>query len=153
MADGVKKTVCTNEDCKYNVTVTAPALFVSEGYSIPEDGRGEIAICFTVNKTALQEYETYTGDTLVYGAFAVAYDKITDEGIDAVDDVVKAEVEREYFSFEMKITGITTDVHKNTKLSFGAFVTHKDGKVTYLQKGTPQDSKYSYVTYSDIANA
>ena len=152
MADGVKKTVCTNEDCKYSVTVTAPALFVSEGYSIPEDGRGEIAICFTVNKTALQEYETYTGDTLVYGAFAVAYDKITDEGIDAVDDVVKAEVQREYFSFEMKITGIT-DVHKNTKLSFGAFITHKDGKVTYLQKGTPQDGKYSYVTYSDIANA
>ena len=54
--------ICQNGGCNYNEKETVEAIFVANGYSIPENGRGELAICFAVNKEALNEYEVINGD-------------------------------------------------------------------------------------------
>ncbi len=153
MSAGVKQTSCSNADCGYAVKEEAPAIFFTDGYSIPEDGRGAIAICFAVNKDALADYEYYNSESLKYGAFAIAYKNITNDEIIDTDSAVIAEVGREYASFEMKITGIETEAQKGAEISFGAYVIDKNGKASYLQAGEPTDgNKFSYVTYNLIAN-
>ena len=150
---GSKHTVCTNNGCGYNVTADAPVIFQTNGYSIPEDGRGGLAISFAVDKNALAEYEALTGEAYKYGAFAVAYNNIGENDIFTMNNAVKAEIDREYGAFEMKITGFETDAHKEAKLTIGAYVIDKNGNVTYLQPNAPSDGgKYSYITYNSILN-
>ncbi len=154
MQAGIKHTACSNEGCGYSVTDEAPIIFFTEGYSIPEDGRGAIAISFAVNKDALADYEYYNSESLEYGAFAIAYKNIAESEIIDTESAVIAKVDREYASFEMKITGFVTGAQKTAAISFGAYVIDKNGKVTYLQPNVPNvGDKYAYITYSTIANA
>ena len=62
--NGEKTVICGN--CGEQAILEAPALFTCLGYSAPEDGRGGIAIGFTVNNEAITEYEEVTGKTLKY---------------------------------------------------------------------------------------
>ena len=151
---GEKHIICQNEGCNYNDKVSVEPLFVTDGYSIPEDGRGEMAICFTVNKNALNEYEAINGDAITYGVFAIAYKNIGDKEIIDTESAVTAEVGREYVSFEFKLVNIETEAHKNAQISFGAYVIDKNGSVSYIQPGTPNEGdKFAYITYNTIANA
>ena len=86
------------------------AILVTDGYSIPEDGRGEMAICFTVNKNALDEYEGASGDSIKYGVFAIAYKNIGDKEIIDTESAIPAEIYREFISLEFKLVNIETDV-------------------------------------------
>ena len=150
---GVHKVVCSNEGCGYDVTVEAPAIFVCSGYSTPENGKCGLAISFTVNKNALADYEAINSESLKYGAFAVAYNNIGENDILSMNNAVMAEIDREYGSFEMKLTGFETEAQMNAKLTIGAYVIDKSGKVTYLQPGTPlEGDKYCYVSYNSIVN-
>ena len=113
-----------------------------------------MAICFTVNKDALNEYEAINGDAITYGVFAIAYKSITDKEIIDTESAVTAEVGREYVSFEFKLVNIETEAHKNAQISFGAYVVDKNGKIAYIQPGTPNEGdKFAYITYNTIANA
>ena len=70
-----------------------------------------------------------------------------------MNNSVKAEIDREYGSFEMKLTGFETDAQMNAKLTIGAYIIDKNGKVSYLQPGTPlEGDKYCYVSYNSIVN-
>ncbi|MBO5357061.1 MAG: leucine-rich repeat domain-containing protein [Clostridia bacterium] len=130
---------------------TAPSLFSTLGFSTPEDGRGQLVICFAVNKEAISIYEGLSNKTLTYGAFAVAYDKIGTNDITNADGVIKADIDESYASFEMKITGFETDAHKNAKLSIGAYVIDNKGNISYLQASAPNEGeKYSYITYNGV---
>ena len=152
--NGSKHIVCTNEGCGYDVTSEIKPIFETEGYSVPEDGRGEIAICFIVNKAELAEYEAYADNEYSYGAFAVAYNKILENGSINFEDTVKAEVDEEYASFEIKLSGFVTEAHKEAQITFGAYMTDKNGNVIYVTPGTPKDGdNYVYVTYNEIANS
>ena len=54
----------------------------------------------------------------------------------------------------MKLTGFTTDAHKEAQITFGAYMVDKNGNVVYLVPGTPKEGdSYVYVTYNEIANA
>ncbi len=153
MSVGVKQTSCSNADCGYTVKEEKSAVFFTDGYSVPEDGRGAVAISFAVNKDALADYEYYNSESLEYGAFAIAYKNVTENEIIDTESAVIAKVDREYASFEMKITGFVTEAQKTAAISFGAYVIDKNGKVSYLQAGEPTDgNKFSYVTYNLIAN-
>ena len=153
MQAGIKHTACSNEGCGYSVTDEAPIIFFTEGYSIPEDGRGGIAICFTVNKEALADYEFYNCDTLQYGAFAVAYNNIGENNILEMEKAVCVDVDRSYASFEMKLTGFTTEAKKNAEISMGMYVIDKNGNVTYLQPNVPSEGeKYAHISYNSILN-
>ena len=140
----------------------ASALFTCLGYSAPEDGRGGIAIGYTVNNEAITEYEEVTGKTLKYGVFAVLKDKLGDNDVFdkngvAANGVLGAEIKNcEFAAFELKIVGFT-DNQKDIKLAMGAYVAVTDGETTeysYMQGGTPlENEKYCFVSYNDIVNA
>ena len=143
---------CERCDDVSNDTV-APAIFVCSGYSTPENGRGGLAVTFAVDKTALNAYEALMGQSLTYGAFAVAYNNIGENDILTMDNAVKAEIDRDYGSFEMKITGFETEAQKSALLTIGAYVIDKNGKVTYLQPSTPNEGdKYAYISYNAVVN-
>ncbi len=151
MLEGEKAENCAV--CDYKVSSSLSPIFTTKGYSVPENGDGELAISFAVDKEALAEYEYYNSESLKYGAFAIAYKNITDDEIIDTDSAVIAEVERSYASFEMKITGFETEAQRAAEISFGAYVIDKNGKVSYLQAGEPTDgNKFSYVTYNLITN-
>jgi len=157
--NGTKIITCQNDGCTYNVTEETPALFTCLGYSAPEDGRGGIAIGFTVSNVAIAEYEEATGKTLKYGAFAVLQSKLKDKDVFAEDGtaaegVISAEITNyQFVAFELKIVGFT-DEQKDTKLAMGAYVAVTDGEKTeysYMQSGTPNENeKYCFVSYNDI---
>ena len=157
---GTKTIACQNDDCTYNVTEETPALFTCRGYSAPENGKGGIAIGFTVNNVAIAEYEEITGKTLKYGVFAVLQDRLGNNDVFAddgtvADGVISAEMTNyEFAVFELKIVGFT-DTQKDIELAMGAYVAVTDGKTTeysYLQSGTPNENeKYCFVSYNDIA--
>ena len=136
----------------------APALFTCLGYSAPEDGRGGIAIGFTVNNEAIKEYEEATGKTVKYGLFAtmsnIGTDDIVDEnGVPTNDSTLVAEVPKDYVILELKITGFT-DEYKDTRFAMGAYVEVTDDEAreySYLQYGTPDENeKYCFVSYNDV---
>ena len=155
---GTKTIACQNDGCTYNVTEETPALFTCLGYSAPEDGRGGIAIGFTVNNVAIAEYEEITGKTLKYGVFAVLKDRLGDNDVFSEDGTVAEGVidveitEYEFAVFEIKIVGFT-DEQKDTKLAMGAYVAVTDGETTeysYMQGGDNENEKYCFVSYNDI---
>ena len=156
---GSKLIICTNEGCGYTATKEAEALFLCQGYSVPENGKGGIVIGYSINHDAISEYEKATGKTLKYGAFAVLKDRLGDNDIfskdgTVADGVINAEIAKgTYVSFELKITGFT-DKYKDIKLAMGAYVAVTDKEGTdyfYLQPGTPnQGEKYSFVSYNEV---
>ena len=149
-------------DCHIIKEEIAPALIECLGYSMPEDGRGQIAIGFNINSEAIKEYEEITGKTLKYGAFAVAQEKlgtndIFDENGTVANFAITAEITSyEFSSFELKITGFT-DEYKDDKLALGAYViaTDKDGtEYSYIQHGEPkQNEKYVFTSYDEVVNS
>ncbi len=158
--EGTKTLKCNNTGCTYNTTEAASKLFTCLGYSAPEDGRGGIAIGFTVNNEAIKEYTEATGKTLKYGVFAVLKDRLGDNDVFADDGtvaegVIDVEITKyEFVVFEIKIVGFT-DEQKDTKLAMGAYVAVTDGETTkysYMQ----DDSKgvkvgnYYFVSYNNI---
>ena len=157
---GIKTTACQNVGCGHSETTEAPALFTCLGYSAPEDGRGGIAIGFTVNNEAIKEYEKATGKTLKYGVFAVLKDRLVDNDIFSKDGTVaegaiNADITSyEFALFELKIVGFT-DEQKDTKLAMGAYVAVTDGETTeysYMQGAEPNEGEnYYFVSYNDIA--
>lgn len=151
--NGIKAVKCQNDGCNYDEATTVSPIFQTKGYSVPENGDGELAISFAVDKEALAEYEYYNSESLKYGAFAIAYKNISEKEIIDTDSAVIAEVERSYASFEMKITGFVTEAQRVAEISFGAYVIDKNGNVTYLQPTAPNEgNKYAYITYNAVAN-
>ena len=138
------------------------ALFTCLGCSAPEDGRGGIAIGFTVNNEAIAEYTSITGKTLKYGVFAVLQDRLDDNDIFGEDGtpatgVISAEITNYSFvAFDLKVIGFT-DTQKDTKLAMGAYVAVTNGETTeysYMQDGTPNENeKYCFVSYNDVVNS
>ena len=157
---GLKITTCNNDGCTYKETITVPAIFICLGYSAPEDGRGGIAIGFTVNNVAIAEYEKVTGKTLKYGVFAVLQSRLGDndifgkDGTQAEGSIIAEISSYKFASFELKITGFETNEHKALKLAMGAYAAVTDGETTeysYMQGGEPNENeKYCFVSYNDI---
>ena len=141
-----------------NNETKAPALFENFGYSAPETDFAGIAIGYMVNHSAIDEYSSLTGKTVVYGVFAVLESNIEDNDIFDVDGnkmagVVCAEITRDNVAaFELKIVGFKTDEQKSASLAMGAYVSVTDGegtKYSYLQDEQPAEGeKYYFTTYN-----
>ena len=160
--NGYCVSTCTNEGCSIELNEELNPLFTCLGYSAPENGTGGIAIGFTVNNEAIDEYTSITGKTLKYGVFAVLKDRLGNNDVfsedgTAADGVINAEITNyEFAAFELKIVGFT-DEYKDTKVAMGAYVAVTDGEATeysYLQSGEPlENEKYCFVSYNDIVGA
>jgi hypothetical protein len=152
---GEKHTTCSNEGCPLNLKEAVKPLFETNGYSIPESGKGGIAISFIINYDEINAFEKATGKSITkYGAFAIAYNNIGSTDIMNNDKAICVDIEKgAYASFEMRISGFETDNHKEAKISFGAYVIDENGTVSYLQPGVPNEGdKYCYTTYNTILN-
>ena len=159
---GEKTGTCLNEGCLKNITpkITNP-LFACLGYSAPEDGRGGIAIGYTVNNEAIDEYTSITGKSLTYGVFVASKNKLGDNDIfdqegNKANGVVSVEITSyEFAVFELKVIGFT-DENKDKALAMGAYAavtTEGTTEYVYMQDSEPDDGeKYSYVTYNGIVN-
>ena len=160
--NGIKVLKCNTCGLEKATETTASPLFNCLGYSAPEDGRGGIAIGFTVNNVAIAEYEETTGKILKYGVFAVLQSRLGDNDVFAEDGtaaegVINADITSyEFALFELKIVGFT-DEQKDTKLAMGAYVAVTDGETTeysYMQGGEPNENeKYCFVSYNDIVGS
>ena len=160
MAKGYKEYEC--DRCgDVNTDEEVPELFVCLGYSAPTFGEvGGIAIGYTVNIEAVEEYAEATGTTVAFGVFAVSKDKLGENEIFADDGttangVINAEISaKEFAAFELAIVGLT-DEYKGAKLALGAYVAvTKDGATaySYMQDTTKgeQSGKYYFASYNDI---
>jgi hypothetical protein len=56
---GVRNTVCTNEGCGYKLTEETEAIFQTEGYSIPENGRNELVISYIVDSAVQRNNDIF----------------------------------------------------------------------------------------------
>lgn len=156
---GSKITSCNNEGCTYKATEKLSALFTCLGYSAAEDGKGGIAIGYTVDNEAIAEYTKMTDKTLNYGVFVVLKSTLGDCDVfdrngDVANGVVSAEISmREFEAFELKITGFAAEQY-DVLLAMGAYVIVSDGderEYSYLQAGAPTaGEKYSFVSYNNI---
>ena len=159
--EGVKVVRCLDRDASQTETKASP-LFTCIGFSVPEDGRGGIALTFSLDNDAISEYETVTGKTLKYGVFAVAESKIGnnsifDENGNVFNGAICADVtEYEFNMFDIKIVGFEDD-HKSLPLAMGAYISVTEGSTTeysYIQNSSPnKDEIYSFVSYNDIVNS
>lgn len=159
LESGLKITTCNNEGCTFKVTEKMSALFTCLGYSAAEDGKGGIAIGYTVDNIAIAEYTEITDRVLNYGVFVVLKTTLGDGDVfdsngNKASGVVSSEISmREFEAFELKITGFAPEQY-DVLLAMGAYVMVLDGdriEFSYLQAAAPiSGEKYSFVSYSEI---
>lgn len=157
-AVGIKTIACTRVGCNHSISEKLVALFTCIGYSAPENGDGAVAIGYTANYDAIEEYEKITGKTLTFGLFATTKERLGENDIvnsegKVANGVVMAEISNDKFvSFEIKLVGL--DNYKEKEFAIGAYVaTEADGakEYSYLQLGTPEENeKYYFASYNEI---
>ena len=158
---GVKVVKCL--DCgSLETEVQVPALIICMGYSVFEGDVNSVALGFEVDRVALAEYETVTGEAVRYGAFMVAQSTI--DGNEIFDDNGKAfagvsyadVTDCEFVEFFVKIIGFL-DSQKDLKFAMGTYIAVTSGETTeysYVQYDLPEGKeKYSFVSYNIIANS
>lgn len=132
---GAVSYICTRCNVEHSVEGDAAALFVFNGYSMPEDGRLRLSIGFIVNKEAIAEYELLAETSISYGVACAVADKLNgkaplDETLEGVS-VIKASVSKEFSSFDFVVSGFTAEL-LDLELVMAAYVTEGDATV-YLQ--------------------
>ncbi len=132
---GAVSYICTRCNVEHTVEKDAAALFIFNGYSMPEDGRLQMSIGYIVNKEAIAEYESVAETSISYGvAFALANaldgKAPFDETLENVA-VVKTTVPKEFLSFDFVVSGFTTELY-DLELVMAAYVAEGDSLV-YLQ--------------------
>ena len=143
-----------------NKDEVAPALFICLGYSASENGKGGIAIGFTVNNEAIDEYTSITGKSLTYGVFVASQSKLGNNDIfdkegNKANGVVSVEITNyEFAVFELKVVGFT-DENKDKALAMGAYVKATDGEnaeYSYMQDDSKGEfnGKYYLASYNYI---
>ena len=145
------------------VIKTIGALFTCLGYSAPENGNGEIAIGYTVNNEAIDEYTSITGKALTYGVFVASQNKLGENDIfdqegNKTNGVVSVEITNyEFTVFELKVVGFT-DENKGSLLAMGAYVKATDSEnaeYSYIQDDTNGEKlgNYYFVSYDSIVSS
>ncbi len=156
---GVKLVKCSNDGCLHQEKIETKALFVNQGYSTQQYANGGIQISFVVNNDAVDEYNTINKSNIKYGIFAVAQanaegKEIINTNGEGASGVASVDFSKHtYDIFAIRVTGFETDEHRNAQLALGAYVI-ENGKVTYLQEGTPAEGNtYCYTSYNAQVNA
>ncbi len=147
-------TTMTDENIK------AEPLFTFLGFSTPEDGSYGIVASYIVNVKAIEQYESKTGKSLSYGIVAGAKTLLGDNN--PLDEngnpitlekgsVIKAEITREYASYDFVITGMNEN-QLDTELVIATYVEITESNETtivYLQE-TQKIKDLSVISYNTI---
>ena len=146
--------VMTDENIK------AEPLFTFLGYSTPEDGSYGIVASFIVNVKAIEQYELKTGKSLTYGIVAGAKSKLGDNNpldnngnaiVVENGSVVKADISREYASYDFLLTGMNEN-QLGVELVIATYVKvtkNDEASVVYLQE-TQKTENLSVISYNTI---
>jgi hypothetical protein len=136
--EGVIVVKCAHCDAQANDSEKVGALFIADGYSIPENGTTDcISHTIRVNHSNIKLYEDLTGDKVNYGIVAGVKEsaqnpiKIEDGKIEVENYAVFADMTgTEYTKLVIKITGL----EKGVGISCNAYVVFNADptKVYYL---------------------
>lgn len=133
-------------------------LFTAKGYSVCEEGaKGNITYGMYAHKENIAAYEKFTGEKFIYGIIIAKENteiggNIVDEnGQCLVNSMTFTDFSQSkydlYSSYDVKITGITTDAQKAMRLYFGTYIVD-NGNVFYL--GEFVTAKAIAVSYNSI---
>lgn len=165
LSEGVYKCACKAEGCTALLDgESAPALFQLKGYSTPENGSYGFTVSYIVNKVAIYEYEEMTGKTLSYGIVAGAkvnlgdqnpLDKNGNEVTLEKGNVVKAEVGRDFTSYDFRLSGLNEN-QLDLELVIATYVEVTEGEgediatsIVYLQK-TQLTENLGTISYNTV---
>jgi hypothetical protein len=165
LENGHYQYACANEGCDAKIAgESVDALFDFIGFSTPENGSYGIVASFTVNKKAIELYEKKAEKTLSYGIVAAAKQNLGDNNPLDKDgnkvtlekgSVVKAEITREYASYDFVLKGMNEN-QLDAELVIASYVeiTEKDGEnvtksVVYLQS-VQKTENLSTISYNAI---
>ena len=140
------------------------ALFTTLGYSVPEFGTSlAITVGYSINKSAISDYENLTGSKLNFGCVVALKDKLgvnvapLDENGEAValseGKVIKADITSEAHSYmDLKIS--LTEPHKDVMLLMSGFIieTTEEGIViSYMQFDNKlvENNQFEYISYNN----
>ena len=141
------------------------ALFNTLGFSVPQFG-GELSITvgYAINKNAVAEYESLTGNKISFGC-AIAVKDCIGEGVAPLDEngdaivlsrgrVVVADATNEPNSYMDVKINLTSD-HVDTQLLITGYIAEESDNnltVSYMQNGNKlvENNVFSYVTYNSF---
>ncbi len=141
-------------------SINTSPLFIFMGYSTPEDGSYGIVASFIVNVKAIEQYESKTGKTLSYGIVAGAktllgennpLDKDGNATVLETGSVVKADISREYASYDFVLTGMK-ESQLNVELVIATYVEvteNEEKSIVYLQS-EQKTNALSVISYNTI---
>ena len=109
-----------------------PAIFMFNGYSVPENGTLAITVGYTIFKDALKEYKEIMG-ALEFGVVAAVAERLNGKApLNATDaPVIKAPISGDYASIDFVISGFGAS-QVDLALVMCAYV-NDGGKYVYLQ--------------------
>ncbi|MBR2944113.1 MAG: leucine-rich repeat protein [Clostridia bacterium] len=152
---GTKTMICSVCGAKSYESIAS--LFTCLGYSVAEDGNSGISIGFYADETAINNYETLTGNKVSYGVFAgtksaLGTNDVIGEDGKAIAGTIAAGFDGSEYSYMfIKMFGFNED-NKDTLFAIGAYVevASEEGKsYSYLQESKPDDGeKYSFIKYN-----
>ena len=141
-------------------SIKAEPLFTFVGFSTPEDGSYGIVASYIVNVKAIAQYEEKTGKSLSYGIVAGAKSLLGDNNPLDKDgntvtlekgSAVKAEIKREYASYDFILKGMNEN-QLDIELVIATYVEiteNGETTVVYLQK-TQKTDNLSTISYNAI---
>ncbi len=119
--------VSTEEEASY------PAIFTFLGYSVPENGELSISVGYSINKSALKQYEATAGK-LEFGVVGAVAERL--DGNDPLNvanmPVIKASMDGGYSSFDFVIKGFD-ETYLELAMIMCAYV-YDGTKYVYLQE-------------------
>jgi hypothetical protein len=146
LENGHYQYACANEGCDAKIVgESVEALFDFIGFSTPEDGSYGIVASYIVNVKAIAQYEEKTGKTLSYGIVAGAKTLLGENNPLDKDgntltlekgSVVKAEITREYASYDFILKGMNEN-QLDIELVIATYVEiteNGETSVVYLQE-------------------
>ena len=140
------------------------ALFNTLGFSVPQFG-GELSITvgYAINKSAIAEYESLTGNKISFGC-AIAVKDCIGEGVAPLDEngnaivlsrgrVVVADATNEPNSYMDVKINLTSD-HIDTQLLITGYIAEMCGdslSISYMQSNNMlvEENQFSYVSYNN----
>lgn len=156
LLEGKKVTSCHMEGCSHVSEETLAPLFSSKGYSKDNVNANGIVIDFSINKEAIEEYESLTQKTVTFGLF-VALESSLDENNGTVNlkdenvaGVVKTEMPRNYFAYMgLKLHGFDNEEKQASPFAIGAY-TMIDNEISFVQLNSTDSNVPVFTTYTEI---
>ena len=154
---GYKHIKCERCDVTDDSVATLPIIYFL-GYSTDSKTCASLTVGFRIDKDAIADYESGTGNKITLGVFGVITEKLThSDGVytpfEAQENgipVIVANAPDNVYAFNLVINGFTSDEYRALPISMGAYATI-NGETVYIQD-TQVEAVGSYTVNECIAD-